>query len=239
MTLKKVIGIICVLIAFCLLVIPPLVSNIKIEQNEKEKDNLLEEINDLINSEVSNKPSTSDTSNNTTGNVPETLLPIVDTTTVPDTSTDSPQPTEPEPYKPYRTSTNEEVDGILYIPCIDLELPILTNVTDKGLNKTCARVTNTCAPGCNNYCIMGHVMKKYGYVFNRLHEVKIGDTISVKARDYTYNYVVTEIFITEGLDTNILEDVEGKQLITLFCCSYQVNNGRLVVRGELKSINYN
>jgi sortase (surface protein transpeptidase) len=50
---------------------------------------------------------------------------------------------------------------------------------------------------------------------------------------------VTEKFVTEGLDMSILEDVKDKQLVTIFCCSYQVNNGRLVVRGELETIHYN
>lgn len=228
MTPKKIIGILCIVVAICLLLIPNIVYMIDTHKNNEAKDELLSEIENLLD---------------------ETIPPETTDTTIPETSIDStmpPEETTPEettptktPYKPYRTSTNEEVDGILYIPSIDLELPILTNVTEKGLNKTCARVTNTGAPGCNNYCIMGHVMKNYGYIFNRLHEVKKGDTIIVKARNYTYNYRVYETFVTEGLDMNILEDIDGKQIVTIFCCSYQVNNGRLVVRGELESIHYN
>jgi len=227
MTPKKIIGIICIIVAICLLVGPYAISMIDIHKNNEAKDELLNEVESLFNETTP----------------PETT---VETTSPPETESDIPDETTPEettptetPYRPYRTSTNEEVDGVLYIPAIDLELPILTNVTEKGLNKTCARVTNTGAPGCNNYCIMGHVMKNYGYIFNRLHEVKKGDIITVKARNYTYNYRVTEIFVTEGLDMNILEDVEGKQIVTIFCCSYQVNNGRLVVRGELETIHYN
>lgn len=227
MTPKKIIGIICIIAALCLLVIPPSLQLLDIEKNNAQKDELLEEIEDLL--DETTPPDTT---------TPNTTTPSTDTTTDATIPPET-QPEEPKPYKPYRTSTNEEVDGILYIPSIDLELPILTNVTEKGLNKTCARVTNTGAPGCNNYCIMGHVMKNYGYIFNRLHEVRKGDKITVKARDYTYNYVVTETFVTKGLDMNILEDVVGKQVITVFCCSYQVNNGRLVVRGELESIYYN
>lgn len=228
MTKKKIFGIICIIIAILLLSVPIALQYIDIEKNEAMKDDLLSEVEDLLNNDP---PET------TTPVIDETTAPTTDETTEPPATTEP--PTEPPVYKPYRTSTNEEVDGILYISSIDLELPILTNVTEKGLNKTCARVTNTGAPGCNNYCIMGHVMKNYGYIFNRLHEVKKGDKITVKARDFTYNYVVTEKFVTEGLDMNILEDVEGKQLVTIFCCSYQVNNGRLVVRGELESIHYN
>ena len=229
MTPKKIIGIICIITAICLLLIPNILYMVDTHKNNEAKDELLSEIENLLDETL--PPETT-----TTTTPPETDIndvPTIEETTPPETT-----PTK-APYKPYRTSTNEEVDGILYIPSIDLELPILTNVTEKGLNKTCARVTNTGAPGCNNYCIMGHVMKNYGYIFNRLHEVRKGDIITVKARNYTYNYRVTEIFVTEGLDMNILEDVEGKQIVTVFCCSYQVKNGRLVVRGELETIHYN
>ena len=227
MTPKKIIGIICIIVAICLLVVPYAISMFDIHKNNEAKDELLNEVENLFDETTPPETTTE-----------PTTTPETDVNNTEETTQEEAAPTE-APYRPYRTSTNEEVDGILYIPAIDLELPILTNVTEKGLNKTCARVTNTGAPGCNNYCIMGHVMKNYGYIFNRLHEVRKGDIITVKARDYTYNYRVTETFVTEGLDVNILEDVEGKQIVTIFCCSYQVNNGRLVVRGELETIHYN
>ena len=229
MTPKKIIGIICIIAAICLLLTPNILYMVDTHKNNEAKDELLSEIENLLDETLPPETTTTTTPPETDTND----VPTIEETTPPETT-----PTK-APYKPYRTSTNEEVDGILYIPSIDLELPILTNVTEKGLNKTCARVTNTGAPGCNNYCIMGHVMKNYGYIFNRLHEVRKGDIITVKARNYTYNYRVTETFVTEGLDMNILEDVEGKQIVTVFCCSYQVNNGRLVVRGELETIHYN
>lgn len=227
MSAKKIFGICCIVVALCLIIVPIIAQYVEINKNETMKDDLLSEVEELLN-------------NNQTTQTTEQTTPPTTSSDQNEETTDPPtETTAPAPYKPYRTSTNEEVDGILCIPSIDLELPILTNVTEKGLNKTCARVTNTGAPGCNNYCIMGHVMKNYGYIFNRLHEVKKGDKITIKARDYTYNYVVTEKFVTEGLDMSILEDVKDKQLVTLFCCSYQVNNGRLVVRGELETIHCN
>lgn len=218
MKTKTIIGVICIILSLCLFIIPPIFKHIEYQKQEAEKDALLNELETLIN----NSEDIQETEDNTTNNKEsiETIPPTESTT-----------PT----YQPYRTSTNEEVDGILKIPSIDLELPILTNVTEKGLNKTCARVTNTNPPGCNNYCIMGHTMDAYGKIFNRLKEVKKGDIITIVAKGYTYSYKVYEIFKTEGLDMNILEDIEGKQIVTIFCCSYHVKNGRLVVRGELTS----
>ena len=219
---RIIFGVVCIILAFLVISFPYIKNAAQEKQNSDKKDELLFEIEDLMNETSPTTP------------IPETTLPIVQDGTTPDSTT----PTEPEPteYVPYRTSTNEEVDGILYISKIDLELPILTNVTEKGLDKTCARVTNTNPPGANNYCVMGHTHKTYGYIFNRLKEVKKGDEVIVKARNYTYKYIIYDKFTTEGLDVGILEDIEDKQIITLFCCSYNVKNGRLVVRGELTEV---
>lgn len=187
----------------------------KNEKDEQQKDELLNEVISLI--EQTEFEDTEEDNTNTD-----------------ETNSDTQSNVE-TPYKPYRTSTNEEVDGVLYIDCIDLELPILSNVTDSGLNKTCARVTNTPPPGCANYCIMGHNNKRYGVLFNRLKEVKVGDAIKVKATNGEFNYIVTETFVTEGLDHSILQDVDNKKIITIFCCDYRKENGRLVVRGELSA----
>lgn len=208
---RYIIGIILIIIGVLLFTIPSIIDYNNNKNDETEKNELLKEVVSLIETtDFENNEITSDTN-----------------------TTDVTKPTEPKPYKPYRTSTNEEIDGILYIDCIDLELPILTNLTEKGLNKTCARVTNTEPPGCNNYCVMGHHNKNYGVLFNRLKEVKKGDRIRVKASNGTFEYEVTETFVTEGLDHSILQDVKDKKVITIFCCDYRKNNGRLVVRGEL------
>lgn len=230
---KNIFGVLCIIAALCLLIIPPICENYKEKENNTQKDELLLEIEDLI-STLENETVPNET-------LPEVMLPIISETQT-DTAPTTPPTTEPQQptvYVPYRTSTNEEVDGILYIPSIDVELPILTNVTEKGLKKTCARVTNTNPPGAKNYCIMGHSLRTYGYIFNRLHEVKSGDLIIVKARNYTYTYKVYETFVTKGLDVQIFEDIPGKNVVTLFCCSYDVKNGRLVVRGELTKIEKN
>ena len=207
---KKIIIGIIIVIALSLMIIPSIKTIIEEQNGKEEQVELLDEVNDIIENEEPTEPSTEEQ--------------LSDENTSPPTT---------QPYRPYRTSTNEDVDGVLKIPKIDLELPILTNVTEKGLKKTCARVTNTNPPGSPNYCVMGHTMNSYGLIFNRLRELKKDDVIIVKARDYTYTYKVYKIFTTNGLDVSILEDEKNITQITLFCCSYNVKNGRLVIKGEL------
>ena len=142
-----------------------------------------------------------------------------------------------QPYVPYRVSTNKEVDGILKIDSINLELPIFSEMTDSNLKISCTRVPASPPPGRGvNYCIMGHRMSTYGKIFNRLNEVKIKDIITVQVKGgIIYRYEVVEIFVTKGLDTNIFKQGE-EEMITIFCCSKKVPDGRLVVKGKFVEI---
>lgn len=139
-------------------------------------------------------------------------------------------------YHPYRISTNKPIDGVLSIPSIDLELPIFTEVTKKNMNQSVCRVPNTGDPGCNNYCVLGHYMRNYGVIFNRLHEVTVGDLVTVTTTAAEYQYTVTDVLLTKGVDYSLFEDIEGKQLITLLTCDYSIKDGRRVVIGELQKI---
>lgn len=137
---------------------------------------------------------------------------------------------------PYRVNTNRKIDGILYIDRIDLQLPIFSEVTDANMKQSVCRVSNTGEPGCNNYCLLGHKMSRYGVIFNRLHEVKTGDTVRVQTKDAEYVYVISDIQITKGLDYSIFEDVPGEKRITVFTCDYSVKNGRRILTGQLQKV---
>lgn len=137
---------------------------------------------------------------------------------------------------PYRISTDSPIDGVLYIDRIDLELPIFSEVTDQNMKQSVCRVTNTGAPGCANYCLLGHKMSRYGVIFNRLHEVDIGDTVRVKTTETEYVYQITDITITSGLDYSIFNDVPGEHRITIFTCDYSVRDGRRILVGVLEEV---
>lgn len=136
-------------------------------------------------------------------------------------------------YHPYRVSTGKQIDGILRIPKIDLELPIFTKLTKSNMNQSACRVPNTGEPGCNNYCILGHYMRIYGVIFNRLNEVEVGDEITVTTKDTTYTYQVTDIKLTKGVDYSLFKENENEHLITILTCDYSIKDGRRVVIGTL------
>lgn len=129
----------------------------------------------------------------------------------------------------------DNMEGILLIPRIDLRVPVLKEDTEKNLNISVAHVAGTAGPGeVGNYCIAGHHMRAYGRHFNRLHEVKVDDEIEFRGPDATFSYRVFEVLIVQPEETWVMEPPEGEEaLITLITCEYSRKPPlRLVVRGR-------
>lgn len=130
---------------------------------------------------------------------------------------------------------SKEMDGLLLVERIQLEVPILTGVTERNLNLAVASIENTGKPGePGNYCIAGHRSRFYGKLFNRIDELAIGDKIVVQTRNETYVYRVTENRIVQPEDIQLLLADGQKEQITLVTCDYSVPKPylRLIVKGE-------
>lgn len=85
---------------------------------------------------------------------------------------------------------------------------------------------------------MGHRMKAYGSLFNRLGEMKLGDEIKIIVEDGTsYIYVVDEILEKlnpSELPTVIEPDIDdGKRVTLVTCTPTGVGSHRLIVIGHL------
>ena len=129
--------------------------------------------------------------------------------------------------------------GILDIPCIELHIPIWQTTNSTTLRYGTGHYVGSVMPGQQGNCtILGHHMRKYGSIFNRLGEVAIGDEITItNLRGYTYTYIVDEILLVEAeeLGEYIRGGITDTQQVTLVTCEY-TNQGkkRLVVIGHIQ-----
>lgn len=129
----------------------------------------------------------------------------------------------------------QNVQGILQIPSIELEQPILKDATDTNLKYSLCTIEPTGIPGkIGNYVIAGHKSRTQGKHFNRLHEVKVGDVVYVILKKETVQYEITDIQVIEPTDTWILESDGQSSILTLITCDYSENGvkKRLAVQGE-------
>ncbi len=134
-------------------------------------------------------------------------------------------------------------DGTLYLTVPEVgiqDLEIHNSSSEEDLDDSAIHLPETgfpWQPGANTY-LAGHRMGFFGtdsfLVFFRLNELGPGDEIILEdeAGD-RYVYRVTESLVVGPEDTQVLDPVPGKSIVSLQTCTLPDYADRLVVRGEL------
>lgn len=128
------------------------------------------------------------------------------------------------------------IEGIIKIEKIDLELPILTDATEKNMKISVASIKGTGKLGqIGNYAIAGHRSHTYGKNFNRLNEVEAGDFIIINDGRNQFDYEVMEKLYVEPEEVEVLEGNDTDKEITLVTCHPMINpTHRLIIKGKIK-----
>lgn len=128
-----------------------------------------------------------------------------------------------------------DLEGLLRIPNIDLELPILVGVSHENMLGSVASINSNYSPGdIGNYAISGHRSITYGKNFNRLDELEEGDLVYIDTPEKTYTYKINSKIYVLPKDTWVLNDDEDKRILTLVTCHpIKISSHRLILSGEL------
>jgi len=130
--------------------------------------------------------------------------------------------------------------GTIKIDKIDLYIPLWNDAGIVPLRYGAGMLANTALPGQDGNCvILGHRMKAYGKLFNRLNEVAIGDSIvitSVDGTEYTYivDAVVPKLIPADLINFIEIDDGSGKQLTLVTCTPTSVGSHRILVIAHIK-----
>jgi len=140
------------------------------------------------------------------------------------------------------TSTGDDATTLyLTVPEIGIEdLKVYDSSSEERLDEAAIHLPETGFPwqeGANTY-IAGHRMGLFGtdsfLVFFRLNELAPGDEVVLEnASGGRYVYRVTETLVVGPQDTQVLEPVAGKSIVSLQTCTLPDYSDRLIVRGEL------
>lgn len=104
--------------------------------------------------------------------------------------------------------------GILRIPKIDVEVPVLEGTDDLTLNRGVGHVAGTAKPGENgNVAIAGH---RDGF-FRGLKDIAVGDKIALVTLQGTETFVIDRITIVEPTDVSVLQP-RSRSSLTLITC---------------------
>jgi len=119
-----------------------------------------------------------------------------------------------EEYKESLTTDFAPAIGILRIPKVDIEAPVLEGTDDLTLNRGVGRIDGTARPGeSGNIGIAGH---RDGF-FRGLKDVSAGDKIELVTKEGTQTYIIDRIVIVERSDISVLAP-RDRSTVTLVTC---------------------
>lgn len=121
------------------------------------------------------------------------------------------------------------VSGIS-IPSVGISENIYKGVSNRVLAIGAGTMKPKQELGKGNYALAGHTIDNKNLLFGKLTDVKIGDDIYVTDRQYIYTYKISYKGKIKASDVHVIEDREGKTVITLITCA---DNGkrRFMVQG--------
>ena len=126
--------------------------------------------------------------------------------------------------------------GFLEIPAIQVTIPIYHGTAEETLQKGIGHLAGSALPvgGESTHCVLtGHSGVAGNRLLSDLDQLTTGDEFYLHILNETLAYRVSEINTVLPYETDLLQQVPGKDLCTLVTCTpYGVNTHRLLVRGE-------
>lgn len=128
--------------------------------------------------------------------------------------------------------------GILTIPDLNVNLPILKGLTNANLIAGAATMKPDQAMGQGNYTLAGHNMKNKDLLFGRLMDIDIGATVTLSDKNMIYEYKIYDTVVVPDTATDMLLDERakerGKPIVSLMTCYHSSKTGkRFFALGEL------
>ena len=129
-----------------------------------------------------------------------------------------------EKVKSYTSSNGKTYDsiGILNIPSLNLEYPILSTTNEKNLKVSLTKYWGGNPNEVGNLCVSGHNYKNSKF-FGKLQNIKNGDIIQITdLNGQTIDYKVYDTKIVDPSDTSCTSQLtNGNIEITLITCYYE------------------
>lgn len=127
------------------------------------------------------------------------------------------------------------VEGVLTIPAIELQSPVLQGATPNNLDQALGAIEglNEAGEMDGSYAIAGHQSHVFGQFFNRLNELEIGERFEYETLDETISFEIFDIQIVKPEQVEVLDAQKGVALLSLVTCYPENSNEfRLIVQAK-------
>ncbi|WP_461199039.1 class A sortase [Enterococcus sp. N249-2] len=128
------------------------------------------------------------------------------------------------------------VIGGVSIPSVAINLPIFKGLSNEALLYGAGTLSPTQQMGEGNYALASHRAQSPELLFTPLDDVAIGATIYITDLENIYTYTATSTVRVEPTDVYLLDEVEGRKMITLITCGEMGGITRRVVQGDLQAV---
>lgn len=143
---------------------------------------------------------------------------------------------EAEAYQQQLDLTNTGIMAYIDIPKVHERLPIYHGTDEEILQVAIGHLAGTSLPvgGKGTHAVIsGHRGLTSAKLFTNIDKLRINDTFTITSLNRTMTYQVDKIATVLPDDVSLLRIEEGKDLVTLVTCTpYGVNTHRLLVRGH-------
>ncbi len=124
----------------------------------------------------------------------------------------------------------------LRIPTIGASLPVFHGTSDETLERGVGHLQGSALPvggAGTNSVLTGHSGIPQSRLFTDLHDLVVGDVVTVEVVGETLTYQVDRIATVLPTETDLLQPVPGADLLTLVTCTpIGVNTHRLLVQAH-------
>lgn len=155
-----------------------------------------------------------------------------------DLDIEKPEPNAPL-YSTYTASNGKSYDivGIINIPKIEINYPILSETTDALLKVSVCKFMGPEPNSVGNLCIAGHNFTN-NRAFSKLNKVEKGDIVEITdLSGRMIQYKVTDNFIVSPTDLSCTSQrTNGKREITLITCTNGTKQRRIVKAVEIPQV---
>ncbi|MCA1055137.1 class D sortase [Rossellomorea aquimaris] len=111
--------------------------------------------------------------------------------------------------------SQDDTIGILTIPKLNKELPIIEGTDEEELEKGVGHHPKTKLPGQNDRIFLaGH----RDTVFKQMGKIEKGDQLLLEMKSGTYRYEVFETVIVKETDVSVLQPTTPEEILTLSTC---------------------
>lgn len=108
-----------------------------------------------------------------------------------------------------------DIIGILEIPALKAELPIIEGTDEEELEKGVGHYAGTVFPGQKDQILLsGH----RDTVFRKIGELKMGDELVVKMPYGDFTYEIIDSFIVDADDNTVIKSTAPEEILTLSTC---------------------